>query len=173
MRGPWSSLGPNGETFIPTALAMTTTQPHSQSDAPKMGRQLPAWRAGRLIGTPYGIQRRRLRLPGGFVLSGHDPPRPGFPPFFVPAILVASVIGGKGPGILATILGLFLGVYFVAGSPADVARRQYRLPSLSLASAWAPHGARLLRRSRRAAAANAEEALAREAHVKSILDTIS
>ena len=34
--------------------------------------------------------------------------------FFLPAALIASALGGMGPGLLATALGLCLGLYFVA-----------------------------------------------------------
>src|SRR5262249_7755194 len=33
---------------------------------------------------------------------------------FVPAVLIGSALGGVGPGLLATALGLALGVFFVA-----------------------------------------------------------
>src|SRR5579863_3575512 len=38
--------------------------------------------------------------------------------FYMPAILIASAYGGWGPGILATVLGLFIGLFFVADSRA-------------------------------------------------------
>src|SRR5438045_3374632 len=38
--------------------------------------------------------------------------------FFVPAILVAAGVGGFGPGLLATVLGLMLGSLFVASFPS-------------------------------------------------------
>ena len=34
--------------------------------------------------------------------------------FYVPAILVASALGGWGPGVFATFLGLLAGLFFVA-----------------------------------------------------------
>ena len=34
--------------------------------------------------------------------------------FFLPAILIASAIGGWAPGVIATVLGLALGLFFVA-----------------------------------------------------------
>ena len=138
-----------------------------------MGWQLLAWRAWRLIRTPYGIAVLATAIAGGIrfaldaILSGQASHI-----FFVPAILVASALGGWGPGILATILGLFLGVYFVAESrsvlPGDIITA-FAFAGVGVGSSWRGE---LLRRSRHAAAASAEEALAREAHVKSILDTI-
>jgi hypothetical protein len=58
-----------------------------------------AWRAGRLIRTPYGIAVLAVAIAGGVhlslekILSGQASHI-----FFVPAILVASALGGWGPG---------------------------------------------------------------------------
>src|SRR3954468_9496230 len=35
--------------------------------------------------------------------------------FFVPAVLIAGWVGGLWPGLLATGLGLLLGLFFIAG----------------------------------------------------------
>lgn len=92
--------------------------------------------------------------------------------FFLPAILIASAFGGWGPGLFATIVGLLLGLFFVAdfrtASSADVVNAIV----FTLVGVGASWRGELLRRSRLAAAANSEAALAREAHVKSILDSI-
>lgn len=92
--------------------------------------------------------------------------------FFFPAILIASAYGGWGPGVLATLLGLLLGVFFVTDyrvlSSADVINAVV----FTLVGVGASWRGELLRRSRLAAAASAEDAFAREAHVKSILDTV-
>ena len=92
--------------------------------------------------------------------------------FFVPAILIASALGGWGPGAVATLLGLVLGLFFVADyrvlTGADIINSFVFL----LVGGGASWRGELLRRSRLAGAASADEALAREAHVKSILDTI-
>ena len=123
--------------------------------------------------TPYGIAVLATAIAGGIRFS-LDTILPGQAShiFFVPAILIASALGGWGPGILATILGLFLGVYFVAESramlPGDMITA-FAFAGVGVGASWRGE---LLRRSRRAAAVSAEEALAREAHVKSILDTI-
>jgi two-component system, LuxR family, sensor kinase FixL len=152
---------------------MTTALPHTQSNASKMRWQLLAQRAWRLVRTPYGIAvlataiAAAIRLSLDTILSGQASHI-----FFVPAILVASALGGWGPGILATILGLFLGVYFVADFravlPGDIINA-FIFASVGVGASWRGE---LLRRSRRIAAASTEEALAREAHVKSILDTV-
>jgi two-component system sensor kinase FixL len=138
-----------------------------------MRLRLLAQRAWHLVRTPYGIAvvataiAGAIRLSLDTILSGQASHI-----FFVPAILVASALGGWGSGILATILGLFLGVYFVADFravvPGDIINA-FIFAAVGVGASWRGE---LLRRSRRVAAASAEEALAREAHLKSILDTI-
>ena len=92
--------------------------------------------------------------------------------FYMPAILIASAYGGWGPGVFATTLGFLLGVFFVANfrvvSGGDIVNA-FVFGLVGVGTSWRGD---LLRRSRLAAAANAEQASAREAHVKSILDTI-
>jgi two-component system, LuxR family, sensor kinase FixL len=92
--------------------------------------------------------------------------------FYMPGVLIASAYGGWGPGVLATALGLLAGVFFVGDiRPLDggdiVNAVVFAL--VGIGTSWRGE---LLRRSRVAAAAAAEEALAREAHLQSILDTV-
>ena len=92
--------------------------------------------------------------------------------FFFPAILIASAFGGWGPGVFATLLGLLLGLFFISDyhtlSNADVVNAVV-FTLVGVGAAWRGE---LLRRSRIAAAASAQDAYAREAHMKSVLDTI-
>jgi two-component system sensor kinase FixL len=92
--------------------------------------------------------------------------------FFLPAILIASAFGGLGPGLFATALGLLLGLVFVVqvreAAPADM----ISAAAFALVGMGASWRGDLLRRSRHAATVNAEAAMAREAHVQSILDSI-
>jgi two-component system, LuxR family, sensor kinase FixL len=92
--------------------------------------------------------------------------------FFVPAILVASALGGWGPGVFASCLGLLSGLFFVADyrglTAADIINA-FVFMLVGIGASWRGE---LLRRSRLAAAASAQEALARETHMKLILDTI-
>ena len=92
--------------------------------------------------------------------------------FFFPAILIASAVGGWGPGIFATLLGLLLALFFVTDdrslSNADVVNAVV-FTAVGVGASWRGD---LLRRARVAAAASAEQALARETHVKSILETV-
>jgi two-component system sensor kinase FixL len=92
--------------------------------------------------------------------------------FFTPAIIIASAVGGFGPGLLATVLGVAGGLYF-SGDFLDP-----RLRDLTSAAAFGAIGFGIawfggrFRRNRRAAAAAAEQVLAREAHLASILETV-
>jgi len=92
--------------------------------------------------------------------------------FYVPAILVASALGGWGPGVFATILGLLLGLFFVADHRALMAADIVNAFVFVLVGIGASWRGELLRRSRIEAAVSAQDALARETHMKLILDTI-
>jgi two-component system, LuxR family, sensor kinase FixL len=92
--------------------------------------------------------------------------------FFTPAIIIASAVGGFGPGLLATALGVAGGLYF-SGDLHDP-----HLRDLTSAAAFGAIGFGIawfggwFRRNRRAMAASAEQVLAREAHLESILETV-
>ena len=82
--------------------------------------------------------------------------------FFVPAILIASALGGWGPGVFATFLGLLMGLFFVADYRALTAADIVNAFVFVLVGVGASWRGEMLRRSRSAAAASAQEALARE-----------
>jgi two-component system, LuxR family, sensor kinase FixL len=92
--------------------------------------------------------------------------------FFTPAILVASAVGGFGPGLVATVLGVAGGLFFSGDLPAP------SIPEMASAGAFGAIGFGIawfggrFRRYRRDTAAATERVLAREAHLKSILDTV-
>ena len=92
--------------------------------------------------------------------------------FFVPAALVASSVGGFGPGVIATFLPLILGLTSVLWSrewaAADII---YALTFtvIGFGCAW---GGKRLFEARNRAATNAAVAQARQAHLQSILDTV-
>jgi two-component system sensor kinase FixL len=92
--------------------------------------------------------------------------------FFLPAILIGSGLGGWGPGVFATVLGLLIGLFFIADfrslSPADLIYA-FVFALVGVGAAWRGE---LLYRSRRNATASTQAVLAREAHLQSILDTI-
>jgi two-component system sensor kinase FixL len=91
---------------------------------------------------------------------------------FVPAVLIASALGGWGPGLLATALGLALGLFFVAETrqlaTADVVNGLI-FALVGFAVSW--RGAILLR-FWRIADARTQDVEARTAHLQSILDSI-
>jgi two-component system sensor kinase FixL len=89
---------------------------------------------------------------------------------FIPAVLVAGGLGGLGPGLLATSLSIVLGFLVVSPSAS--------VPEIANAALFAIIGAgiswtgELLQRNRIRAANSTGEALAREAHLASILETV-
>jgi len=91
---------------------------------------------------------------------------------FVPAVLIASALGGWGPGLLATALGAVLGLFFVAQTRqlalADAANGLI-FSLVGFAVSW--RGAILLR-FRNVADAKTQDVEARTAHLQSILDNI-
>jgi two-component system sensor kinase FixL len=92
--------------------------------------------------------------------------------FLLPPVLIAGVLGGMGPGLLATAVTLIFHLY-VTGEFASLVHvdspffaaelwRAATFTGLGVAMAWIGE---LLRRTRR-------QATAREAHLQSILDTV-
>jgi len=91
---------------------------------------------------------------------------------FVPAVLIASALGGWGPGLLATALGLALGLFFVAENRQFAAADAVTgliFVLVGFAVSW--RGAILLR-FWRIADAKTQDVEARTAHLQSILDSI-
>jgi two-component system sensor kinase FixL len=92
--------------------------------------------------------------------------------FYVPAVLIAAGLGGVGPGLLATALGALLGLLPLKDTS------HVSVPEIVTVAAFAVIGAgiawsgELLQRNRVRANASAREALSREAHLTSILDTV-
>ncbi len=92
--------------------------------------------------------------------------------FFVPAVLIAADLGGLGPGLLATALSLLAAVFVVADfgqlSTPDIVNG-IAFAAIASGISW---GGELLQRSRWRAAISTQNALGREAHLQSILDTV-
>jgi two-component system, LuxR family, sensor kinase FixL len=92
--------------------------------------------------------------------------------YFVPAVLISAGIGGVGPGLLATALSLG-SAFFVLTSPFAVSAA-----ALGNAFVFAIIGigvsyvGELLYRSRRRTQLMTRDAIARQAHLQSILDTV-
>jgi two-component system sensor kinase FixL len=91
---------------------------------------------------------------------------------FVPAILIASALGGWGAALLATALGLALGLFFVADARLLEAGDVVDAVAFVLVGVAVSWRGAILRRFQRAATASAEDAEARAAHLQSILDSI-
>jgi two-component system sensor kinase FixL len=92
--------------------------------------------------------------------------------YFVPAVLVAAGLGGAGPGLLATGLSLVC-VFTVLVDPGIVSAtgltNSAAFTIIGIGMAW---GGELLRRERQRTTAMTADALARQAHLQSILDTV-
>jgi two-component system sensor kinase FixL len=92
--------------------------------------------------------------------------------YFVPTVLISAGIGGLGPGLLATGLSL-LAAFFVLSSASSISNtglvNAAAFAVIGIGVSW---GGGLLHRGRRRADLMTRDALAREAHLQSILDTV-
>ncbi len=91
---------------------------------------------------------------------------------FVPAVLISAAVGGLGPGLLATGLGAVLGLVPITGSGELGTSEWVNVIVFALVGAGVAWSGDQLQRHRLSAAASARDALAREAHLQSILDTV-
>jgi len=94
--------------------------------------------------------------------------------YFVPAVLISAGIGGLEPGLLATLLSLVaMAAVFVGSDSASLSGTALingiAFAAIGIGVAW---GGELLHRSRRRATMMTRDALARQAHLQSILDTV-
>ena len=131
----------------------------------------PAAERGRIL--RYGLVPTTVAL----ALAARSLLTPFFPNeaiflYFMPAVLISAGVGGLGPGLLATILSgaaVFLGL----GAPAAMSEfgvvNGAAFVVTSIGVSW---GGELLHRGRRRAILMTRDALAREAHLQSILDTV-
>ncbi len=90
---------------------------------------------------------------------------------FVPAVLVAAAAGGLGPGLLATGMGVVLGWTFI-GSVSYGAPQIVHAAIFALIGAGIAWSGEQLQRYRSRAETSTRDALGREAHLQSILDTV-
>lgn len=92
--------------------------------------------------------------------------------FFIPAIVGAAVLGGTGPGALATVLGLVCGFY-VTGAAGPIGAGEWfgGVVFLMVGGAITAGGEAFLVMRSRAEAVN-RDLVAREAHLQSILATV-
>jgi two-component system sensor kinase FixL len=91
---------------------------------------------------------------------------------FIPAVLVASGLGGFGPGLLATALSVALGFFVVTVPPTASVPESVNAVFFALIGTGIAWSGELLQRNRIQAANSTREALAREAHLASILETV-
>jgi two-component system sensor kinase FixL len=91
---------------------------------------------------------------------------------FVPAVLVAGGLGGLGPGLLATTLSIVLGFFVITISPGVSASEIVEAALFAMIGTGISWSGQQLQRNRIQAAASTREALAREAHLASILETV-
>jgi two-component system sensor kinase FixL len=91
---------------------------------------------------------------------------------FIPAVLVAGGLGGLGPGLLATGLSIVLGFFVVATSSSTSVAEITNAALFAMIGAGIAWSGEQLQRNRIQAANSTREALAREAHLASILETV-
>jgi two-component system sensor kinase FixL len=92
--------------------------------------------------------------------------------YFVPAVLISAAIGGLGPGLLATVLSLAAAIFLngeLSANPNPAIINGIAFALIAVGVAW---GGEALHRNRRRARDMTHDALAREAHLQSILDTV-
>jgi two-component system sensor kinase FixL len=89
--------------------------------------------------------------------------------FLIPALLVISAVGGFGPGVLATCLTMAVELWFEGHTAQGDVVNAAAFFTIGIGMAWL--GRRIQRASQTAEAIN-RDLLAREAHLKSILETI-
>jgi two-component system sensor kinase FixL len=92
--------------------------------------------------------------------------------FFVPAVLAASGIGGLGPGLLATLLSLGLGLTFTPGFPAPTPPEIVNALTFGVIGVGVAFWGAQIAATRRQVTAFNQDLLAREAHLQSILATV-
>jgi|GraSoi_2013_60cm_1033757.scaffolds.fasta_scaffold07350_5 two-component system sensor kinase FixL len=91
---------------------------------------------------------------------------------FVPAVLTAAGLGGLGPGLLATGLSVVFGFFVSTISPSLSVPEIVDAALFTLIGVGIAWSGEQLQRNRIRAAASTRDALAREAHLASILDTV-
>jgi two-component system sensor kinase FixL len=92
--------------------------------------------------------------------------------FFVPAVLLASGLGGWGPGLTATALSALTGLFLIEGFSSIAAPEVVNAIIFAVIGVGIAWGGEQLQRNRIQAATSARQAQAREAHLTSILNTV-
>src|SRR5262249_1896172 len=92
--------------------------------------------------------------------------------YFVPSVLVSAWLGGLGPGLVATALSVLAATFLLPGAPNLSTGSIANAVAFILIGGVISWGGELLHQSRRRTMAMTRDALAREAHLQSILDTV-
>lgn len=92
--------------------------------------------------------------------------------FFVPAVMIAAGVGGLWPGFIATVISLPLCLLIPAGHLPATTGELASAVMFAVVGAGIAWTGELLRQNRIRATESAQESLSREAHLRSILDTI-
>ena len=92
--------------------------------------------------------------------------------YFVPAVMISAGIGGLGPGLLATALAI-AAAFFLLSNPLTLSSAAIgNALVFAIIGGGMSYVGQLLYRSRRRTRLMTHDALAREAHLQSILDTV-
>jgi len=92
--------------------------------------------------------------------------------YFVPALLVSAALGGFGPGLFATLLSLACAIFVLAEPSHGYTTLTINAGTFTLIGVGMSVGGELFHRERLRALKMTRDALAREAHLQSILDTV-
>jgi two-component system sensor kinase FixL len=92
--------------------------------------------------------------------------------YFVPPVLVAAGIGGFGPGLLATLLSVAAAYSVIPELSTFSTAATVNAAAFVVIAVGMSWGGELLHRGRQRAGIMTRNALAREAHMQSILDTV-
>ena len=103
-----------------------------------------------------------------------DPLLAGHVPFllFVLAVIAASAAGGLGPGLLATALGLIASLWPASEPAKQIALELVDITMFAFVGTAVALGGQYLKRARRRVEISAADVMTREAHLRSILDTV-
>ncbi len=92
--------------------------------------------------------------------------------YFIPAVLISAGIGGLGPGLLATALSVAAAIFVLSSAGTISATAIANASAFGVIGVGMAYVGELLHRSQRRARVMTYDALAREAHLQSILDTV-
>jgi two-component system sensor kinase FixL len=92
--------------------------------------------------------------------------------YFVPSVLVSAWFSGLGPGLVATVLSVLAVIFLLPGAPNLTTPSIVNGVGFIVIGVVVSWGGEMLHQSRRRTIAMTRDALAREAHLQSILDTV-